>query len=201
MRNGIIYPIFNWCIKILYYINVVEWLKKALVKIFKGCFDKIAISRFAVDSFILFKWGFVLILMKYHYENDSITFIVWYLIWSNIYTYFYYHIWKDDSANSIHSNPTRLRRRFITLLTSIGFSNLSFAYLYRIPYYKSFDWKLEIPKNIQSLWYSCANSLTANYEYVKPLDKTGTDLTIIQLAISFIFLTMILGNSTPSSNS
>jgi hypothetical protein len=200
MGNGIIYPITNWCIKILYYINLVEWVKKIFVKILKVWFNEISISRVAVDIFIIGKWIFLLILMKYHYESDFLTIIVWYLMWSNIYTYFYYHIWKDDSFNSTFNSPIRIRRRFITLLSSIGFSNLTFAYLYRLPYYSSFQWKQDIPKNIQSIWYSCANSLTANYEYVKPLDKTGTDLTIIQLAISFVFLTMILGNSIPSSN-
>lgn len=200
MSNGIIFPIIHWLIKSLGYLNLVEWFKKLLVYIFKKWFNEVSITRVAVDLFIIAKWAFLLILMKFHYTNPFYTLLVWYLLISNIYTYFYYHIWKDDSNNNIHNTSDRTRRRFITLLTSIGFSNLSFAYLFRFPYINNFQWKDDIPKNIQSIWYSCANSLTANYEYVKPITKIGTELTITQLIISFIFLTMILGNSTPSSN-
>lgn len=199
MNNGIIYPIVNYLMKFLKYFNLVELYKKLLVSIFKNN-NKISVNRIAIDSFIIMKWIIVILLLKYQINNTAITIIIWYLLYSNLYTYFYYHIWFDDTANDQHNTPERNRRRFINLLTSIGFSNLCFAFLYRLPYLNEFEWSKKIPLTTKSIWFSCANSLTASYEFVKPISKQGVDLTIIQLVISFIFLTMILGNSIPKTN-
>lgn len=95
----------------------------------------------------------------------------------------------------------RIRRRFITLMQSIGFSNVCFAYLFRFPYLSDFEWSDKIPLNTKSLWFSFANSLTANYEYVKPSTQDGASVTLTQLIISFVFLTLILGKSIPQTKS
>ena len=199
MKNGLLYPIINFLITNLKYFNLVEIFKILLVKIFSK-FDKLSINRIAIDTFIILKWIFLILLLKFQINNCIITIIVWYLLYSNLYTYFYYHIWFNDTANDQHNTPIRIRRRFINLLTSIGFSNICFAYLYRFPYLQDFDWSEKIPLTTKALWFSFANSLTASYEFVKPINKDGVDLTITQLIISFIFLTMILGNSIPKSN-
>lgn len=138
--------------------------------------------------------------MKYQLYNNTINTIVWYLLISNLYTYFYYHVWHNDTANDLFNTPERVRRRFVNLITSIGFSNICFAYLYRFAYLADFEWSDKIPLTTKSIWFSFANSLTANYEYVKPITKSGAELTLTQLIISFVFLTMILGNSIPKSN-
>lgn len=199
MKNGLLYPIINFTINILRYFNLVEIYKNILVNIFKK-FDKLTINRIAIDSFIVVKWIFIISILYFEKTNCFNNILVWYLIYSNLYTYFYYHIWNNDTANDHHNNPERIRRRFINLITSIGFSNICFAYLYRFPYLRDFEWSDKIPLTTKSMWFSFANSLTANYEFVKPITKDGVDLTITQLVISFIFLTMILGNSIPKTN-
>ncbi|RTY89533.1 hypothetical protein EKL32_22615 [Flavobacterium sp. GSN2] len=199
MKNGLLYPIINFVITNLKYFNLVELYKLMLVKIFSKV-DKLSVNRIAIDSFIILKWILLVILIKFQINNYLITVIVWYLLYSNLYTYFYYHIWFNDTANDQHNTPIRIRRRFVNLLTSVGFSNLCFAYLYRFPYLLNFEWSEKIPLTTKALWFSFANSLTANYEFVRPINKDGVDLTITQLIISFIFLTMILGNSIPKTN-
>lgn len=199
MKNGLLYPLINFFITNLKYFNLVELYKLLLVKIFSSS-NKLTVNRIAIDSFIILKWIFVIILMKYQFNSCILTGIIWYLLYSNLYTYFYYHIWFNDKVNDQYNTPERIRRRFINLLTSIGFSNLCFAYLYRFPYLTNFEWSEKIPLTTKALWFSFANSLTASYEFVKPLNKNGVDLTITQLIISFIFLTMILGNSIPKTN-
>lgn len=199
MKNGLIYPMVDFLIKKLKYLNLVELYKHLLVSIFKNQ-NKFTVNRIAIDSFIIIKWVIMIVLLKYHVNNIGITIVVWYLLFSNLYTYFYYHIWYNDTANDQHNTPERIRRRFLNLLTSIGFSNLCFAYLYRLPYLKEFEWSEKIPLTTKALWFSFANSLTASYEFVKPISKDGVNLTIMQLIISFVFLTMILGNSIPKTN-
>lgn len=199
MKNGIIYPIVDFFIITLKHINLVELYKKLLVSIFKNQ-DRLTINRIAIDSFIIIKWIAVILLLINHVSNLLTTIVVWYLLFSNLYTYFYYHIWINDTANDQYNTPERIRRRFLNLLTSIGFSNLCFAFLYRFPYLGDFEWSEKLPLTTKALWFSFANSLTASYEFVKPITKNGVNLTIMQLIISFVFLTMILGNSIPKTN-
>lgn len=199
MKNGLIYPIVDFLIITLKHINLVELYKKLLVTIFKNQ-DRLTINRIAIDSFIIIKWIAVILLLINHVSNLLTTIVVWYLLFSNLYTYFYYHIWINDTANDQHNTPERIRRRFLNLLTSIGFSNLCFAFLYRFPYLGDFEWSEKLPLTTKALWFSFANSLTASYEFVKPITKDGVNLTIMQLIISFVFLTMILGNSIPKTN-
>ncbi|CAM1340186.1 conserved membrane hypothetical protein [Tenacibaculum aestuarii] len=204
MQNGIIYSVLKFVFDNLKYLSIVELFKFLFVKFFADRNDvlsRVKYLRLAVDIFIILKWTLVIVLLKYSINNSFLTFLVWYLIISNIYTYFYYHIWKEESLNPDNFSIDRTRRRFITLLLSIGFSNLSFAYLFRLPYVSDFKWSQDIPLNIKSLWFSYANSITADYEYVKPITETGINLTITQLIISFVFLTIILGKSLPQTTS
>ena len=138
--------------------------------------------------------------MYFNIDNYCVNILVWYLLFSNIYTYFYYHIWKDDSNNNIHDTPVRIRRRFINLGFSIVFSNLCFAYLYRYQYFCEFKWDYTSSLDSQAIWYSIANSLAVGYKPVEVLSKIGADISTFQLILSFVFLTMILSNSIPKSN-
>lgn len=204
MQNGIIYTILKFAFDNLKYLSLVELFKFVFVKIFSdstSILNKVKFSRLGVDTFIILKWTLVIILLRYSINNPFLTFLIWYLLLTNIYTYFYYHIWKTESLNPDNFSIDRVRRRFITLLLSIGFSNLCFAYLYRLPYVAEFKWSNDTPLNIKSLWFSYANSITADYEYVKPITELGINLTITQLIISFIFLTIILAKSIPQTSS
>lgn len=204
MQNGIIYTILKFIFDNLKYLSLVELIKFLSVKFFADKSNILSIvktSRIAVDTFIILKWTFVIILLKYSINNSFLTILIWYLIISNIYTYFYYHVWKAESLNPDNYTIDRVRRRFITLLLSIGFSNLCFAYLFRLPYVADFKWSNDVALNVKSLWFSYANSITADYEYVKPVTEVGINLTITQLIISFIFLTIILGKSIPQTSS
>lgn len=199
MNNGLFLPISKFLIKILNYINLVEFYKLLLVSIFSNS-NQVNISRIAIDSFIILKFIFLIYLMYFEINNCLVNILVWYLLISNIYTYFYYHIWKDDSVNNHYDTPERIRRRFLNLGSSIIFSNLCFAYLYRYQYYDNFKWDSKYSIDSQAIWYSVANSLTVGYKPVEALDKIGADFSIFQLIISFVFLTMILSNSIPKTN-
>ena len=139
--------------------------------------------------------------MNLEWNSILVSYFIWYLIYSNLYTYFYYHVWSKEAMNTEDFEIDRIRRRFVTLMLSIGFSNVCFAFLFRIVYLSDFDWSDKIPLNTKALWFSFANSLTANYEYVKPITQSGAEITLTQLIVSFIFLTIILGKSIPQTKS
>jgi hypothetical protein len=202
MKNGLLYIIFKFILDNLRHLTIVEWFKIIAKKINpkKNNQDStLAYSRTAVDIFIILKWSFVLLISKYSLTSSFLTFFVWYLLLTNIYSYFYYHIWTDEALNTDDFAKDRIRRRFINLLLAVGYSDLCFAYLYKIPYSSNFEWSDNSTTFLKSIWYSISNSLAANYEDVKPLTDFANTISMTQLVITFIFITIILGNSIPQT--
>ena len=204
MKNGIIYIFAKWLLDNLKHLTRVEWFKYFSAKLNpdKNNIDKrLAYSRVAVDLFIILKWLFILILAKLDLSNCFLTFFVWYLLLTNIYTYFYYHIWTEEALNTENFAIDRTRRRFINLLLAVGYSDLCFAYLYKLPYVKELQWQDNSVTFLKSIWYSISNSLAANYEGVSASSDLGNSIAMTQLIITFIFVTIILGKSIPQTNS
>ena len=204
MKNGIIYIFAKWLLDNLKHLTLVEWFKYFAVKLNpdKNSIDKrLTYSRVSVDLFIILKWLFVLILAKLDLSNCFLTFFVWYLLLTNIYTYFYYHIWTEEALNTENFAIDRIRRRFINLMLAVGYSDLCFAYLYKLPYVKELQWSDNSITFLKSIWYSISNSLAANYEGVSASSDLGNSIAMTQLIITFIFVTIILGKSIPQTNS
>ena len=196
MKHGIIYSIVNWIILKLNYLNLVELLKKLVKLFFSSEQNKRTASRATVDIFIIAKWLFIGLLWYFNVKSSTVNFLVWYLIFTNIYTYFYYHTWTKDLANP-HFDIDRIKRRYLNLMLSIGFNVYSFGYLFAQPFKENFKWPNEYSTLQESLSFSLANSISSNYQYVSSITETGNTLTLIETIISFIFLTIILSNSIP----
>jgi hypothetical protein len=203
MQNGFIYSLFNRSIKFFYYMNLVEFFKFVGRKLNPNKNDQASIdtyNRVFTDIFILLKWIFLMILWSASFFSRTTTIIVWYLIVTNLYTYFYYHIWEDTSLNPDNFTIARSKRRFLNLLLAIAFSTFSFGYLYQMPYWNHFNWKGYSTFG-HSLMYSFSNSLAANYAEVGPITDHGNQVSLIQLLFTFVFLTIILSKSLPQTNS
>lgn len=202
IHQGYLYPFFDGVVNILKYLNIVEGLKYLSQLLVKKAprETKIKYSRIAVDVFIILKWSLIIILWIFHIEQLWAIILVWYLLISNIYTYFYYHTWSSNILIDHNINIDRLKRRFLNLMFAITYTLFGFAYLYCVPYSKDFSWNYGTPTFLHALWYSISNSLTASYDQVLPITNTGYSISMIQLVIMFIFLTIIIGNSIPSIN-
>jgi len=204
LKNGPLYLISEFIIDYFRYFTIVEWFKIIGEKINPKKLDPnyiYAYNRTSVDLFIILKWLFVLFIMKYHFTNRFLTCFVWYLIVTNIYSYFYHHIWKKEVLNTDGFEIDRIRRRFITLILAVGYSNFCFAYLYRHPYSTYFTWNDNKLSAVKSMWYSISNSLAANYNFVLPNSDFANSVSMIQLLVTFVFVTIILGKSIPQTNS
>lgn len=204
MKNGFIYIIFNFMFEKLKYLNLVELFKYVAEKVIPSPSnqdDKNIYIRNAVDLFIILKWLFVVATWKFQYNSNFITIVVWYLIITNVYTYLYYHVWDKESLNTENFLIDRVRRRFITLMQSIFFSNICFAYLYNVPYRIDFTWSAAKTDCIKSIWFSISNSLAANYSEVCAFTDFGNNVAMVQLIITFVFITIILGKSIPQTTS
>lgn len=200
MKDGFLYPIINFVVKYLDYLNLVEFFKATARALNPKKSDNDATrtyERWAVDLFVTSKWIYIIIIWCRHTKNTFTTIFVWYLLISNLYTYFYRHIWCDDAINPNSSRYIeRVRRRFYNLFLAFSFSNFCFAYLYRLPYSKEYSWGQTNDCNaIHSIWFSVSNSIAANYNYVSPISDIGNNIAMIQLIITFIFITIIIGKS------
>ena len=196
MKNGIIYTIVNLIIQNMNYLNLVELLKKIVKMFFSNKEKKRTASRTTVDSFIIFKWLFIGILWHNNVKSSGINYLVWYLIFTNIFTYFYHHTWTKNLAHP-HFNIDRIKRRYLNLILSIGFNIYSFGYLFAQPFKENFKWNNEYSTLQESLSFSLANSISSSYQYVSPITETGNTLVLMETIISFVFLTIILSNSIP----
>ncbi len=204
MKNGLIYTLAKYAIDYFKYLTLVELFKYIahLANPRKNDINwKLAFSRTSVDIFIILKWVLILILAKFNIGNDCWTAVTWYLLLTNVYTYFYYHIWHDEALNTENFNMDRIRRRFVTLILAVSYSNLCFAYLYKVPYKYNFNWSADLTTMSKSVWYSVSNSLAANYDSVKPITEFGYNVSMTQLVITWVFVTIILSKSIPNTNS
>jgi hypothetical protein len=126
MTNGYIHRIATLIVTICYYTNLVEGFKWLLGKLTKD--KKRAYKNFAIDTFILLKWIFLILLWCFNAQSFLLTIVVSYLIWTNLFTYFYYHVWKTSKVDETERN----QRRFVNLILAFTYSNVSFAYLYSL---------------------------------------------------------------------
>ena len=204
MRNGFLYTLVNKLINILFYLNLVELFKLISLKLSPSdceAVTKATFTRTSVDIFIIFKWTYVITLCSFNIHNSVNIVIVWYLLITNLYTYFYYHTWSSKILMDKHFDVNRIKRRFTNLILAISFSILGFAYLYLKPYSSDFKWTEIVPSFKHAIMFSLSNSLTASYDKVKPLTELGYSISMIQLIMMFTFLTIIISGSIPQINS
>lgn len=199
MRNGFIYVIIKFVIDKLCLLNLVEYFKKigkALNPVKTNRDMEAIYTRVATDIFIVLKWLFIAILWVCGATSPWIAGIVWYLIITNLYTYFFHHIWTDEALDTSHFTNDRIRRRFLNLLLAIAFSDIAFAYLYRFPYMHELNWTTA-PNSLHAIWFSVSNSLAANYSVVSPVTGLGNNAAMVQLLITFVFVAIIISRSIP----
>lgn len=203
MKYGFIYELFRVLIEGFRYLNLVELFKLVGQKLNPALNDKnskTTNTRLAVDIFIIIKWVLILIISITSTSNLFLSVLVWYLIVTNVYTYFYYHVWDSSAINQSEIDEHSLRRRFINLLLAISFSNFSFGYLYCNYYSKEFSWGEKGISFSHSIWYSITNSISGNYSVVSPISDLGYSISMIQLVISFVFITIVVSRSIPQKN-
>lgn len=202
IRYGLIYRAIKCILDILNYFNLVELFKLIAVKLNKKTQDEEQTKTYArvgIDIFICLKWIIISIFWYNGINNLFTTIFVWYLIITNVYSYFFNHLWTDYAINTENFTNDRIRSRFINLLLALAFSTFCFGYLYQIVYPGDFNWNEQLPNFLYAIQYSFSNSLAANYEQVKPISDSANIVSTIQLLLTFIFVAIILSKSIPET--
>jgi hypothetical protein len=208
-NNGFLIWGLGKLIQALHYISPVEILKNAFnknndkenLKEPQKIESKILNNKI-IDWFILLKWVYVIIAILCKWSNSVNLVIVAILLFFNLFTYFYYHIWNEEALLPDPIKTHRVRRRFLNVLLAISFSHLAFAYLFRFHYYCHFT--PEVTSEIGSSFlnwflYSASNSIAANFNSIAPKDVIGNQVSMIQFIITFVFIAIILSKSLPDA--
>jgi len=203
--NGFLLSIIERIIKLLHLLSPVELIKRIFNRNYEKDNlideDKATSSQLnnnLVDLFIIGKWLYIIILVIFNFSGTTNLIFVSVLIFYNLFTYFYYHLWKKDALVGTGFTVNRVRKRFINVLLAIAFSHFGFAYLYCIQF--PYDFTNNATNSfIHWFWFSASNAVAANYDAIKPYSCFGYHITMIQLLISFVFITLILSKSLPDA--
>lgn len=199
LSNGLIYPLVDRTIRFLYYLNLVELFKYVAVLLVRSAENKrLTATRIATDVFILVKWSFLLIVFLGQQFSLMLNWTVWYLLITNVFTYFYYHTWCDDVQHRNKFDSHRVRRRFLNLGLSFLYSIFCFAYLYSVGHAAEFQ-NSSNENILSSLLLSTATAFASDYSLIQPNTELGQFIIITQSAITFIYVSIILSNSIPQS--
>lgn len=115
MYNGFTYLIIDKLIVFFKLLNLFELFKAFGRHLARKKTSDIQVQyiRIASDIYILFKWMAVLLLHISFLSGWLMTSFIWYFIFFNIFTFFYYFIWKSES---LKHDIQRQKRRFVNLV-------------------------------------------------------------------------------------
>ncbi|MEG0237556.1 hypothetical protein, partial [Cetobacterium sp.] len=122
-------------------------------------------------------------------ESKIYIYLVIYLIISNIFTYFYYHVWEKKEGTC----RERDQRRFISLILSILYSNICFGYLYKVSISNFQPFLKNIPINLKTIY---ASFMTSFGSTLTPDNENGFLLIFLNVIINMLFIVIILSNTS-----
>lgn len=197
MKNGFIYAFTDTFLNCLNKLNLVEFLKFIAKRLTKEQYKELENMNIAIDVYIVMKWV-AIICFWYNSLNGLIYVLVTgYLIFTNLQTYFYYHVWSTRAVVNEQISIDRVRRRFVNLILAIGYSVVCYAYLYQVCYPSHFiNW----PSNFSPWLYSLHFSLTTAIKgsgNLAPVTNTALLIMTSQFVSTFIFLSIMLSRSVP----
>lgn len=197
VSDGFIVDIVNLFIRILQKISIIEFLKAIAIKFFskETDYSKKKIANLTIDVFIIFKWSFVFIALAKGLSNKVICFSVIYLLVMNIHTYFYYHVWSDKAMKSKGRSIKNIRRRFVSLILSLGFVVLCFAYFYGVGFNTYFTITETYSRTVTSIYHSFSSMFAGTTNDVTPNSTIGLFIQSVQVLVTFLYLGIILSRT------
>lgn len=196
-----IFSAFGFVTLWLHRLNAVEWLKWA-VKVGYQWFRKVPptesaaqLDSLTADLFIVGKWALLLWWLLTESFTPIRVWVVAYLLFTNVFTYFHYHAWKIMAVGPYLSTE-RIQRRLVNSLLAVAFSMVGFAYLYAGFFRGSMIWGPGVQNyRAEALLFSIGNSLTVGYGAVQPATTGARALCTAQLVNMFFFATIIVSAS------
>ena len=151
---------------------------------------------FAIDLYEVGKWAVVIWFVVFSIQNRFALILIVYLLASNLFSHFYYHIWHENSLKG-KIGALQSRRRFLSFVLALVFSFVAYSYVFSV-FRCSFDWPEGHFSTINSLFFSISNAFTLVYGDTGPNDASGYYLAASQVAYTFFFVVIIIVQSIPT---
>ena len=170
--------------------QLIYWKKSATQE------EIISTCNIAIDIYQITKYATLIVLWACGISNPLSKLIIYYLLFSNVFTYFYYHTWGSGFAR--RTDRTSENRRFLNLILAFNFYLLCYAYLYQIHYQNMIDWPSNVIDTWNAIYLSVSNAFTLSSEGYSPKDQAIRIIFMIQHLIAFLFLAIIFSSSIPT---
>ena len=187
---------------VLWMLSFVEHFKALVMWLAKSCTSSstnalMSSRSLAIDLYECLKWSFLLIVFAAHIFLDWVVGMVFYLLISNLFSHFYYHVWFQRPEAKISHNS--VKRRLTSFLLAFTFMIFGYAYLYLGWYPNEIRWPSDDPNITNALYLSFANTFTLTYGDFGPQNDGSRFLFISQVIYTFFFLVLIVVRSLPNS--
>ncbi len=196
-RYGFIYPIVSALVQATLYISLVELFKAVGKRLAPTKEEEARYCSVAIDVFILFKWITLSALWLFGVQHPLAVLFVAYMIGTNLFVYFYHHVWRAPYDGSDENR----RRRFVNLVQSFAYNLMAFAYLYDVPLVRHFEVSGGANHALASSLLSVSRSMLVDYSQMSPVGSLGIIVTLVQTATVVCFLSILLSVSVPSFHS
>ena len=146
----------------------------------------------------MFKWSLIGGLVWFEVTGKVALGITYYLLASNLFSYFYYHVWDTNREHQFRRDG----RRFINWLSAVLFYIFSYAYIFTYHFHDQLDWGTlgANAKFSEALIFSFANSLSANVSELQPVTFAARLLVLSETFTTFLFVVIIIANSLPQTD-
>ncbi len=204
LPSKIILSLFQAVVWLFWWLSLVEHLKALSIflgtKLVKSSTEDaryLAPRSIAIDLYEILKW--ISLISFFMSENISIWMVVitFYLLASNLFSHFYYHLWRHVPVNEI--SHQQMQRRFASFLLAFTFAIVAYGLIYySMP--EQILWP-EASVSVQNaLYMSSANTFTLTYGDAGPVSSAARALFVSQVIYAFVFVVMIISKSLPGQS-
>lgn len=189
-ENSILLRIVDTGVLFLKSISPVEILKSALISLFSNGTKEQnqTIGSLAIDIFIFLKFSLLLWLMfTSRISLFSFVFVL-ILMFFNVFTYIYYHLWSERECRG----EEHRRRRLVSVSSSFLFNALGFSYIYMVLVRWGLMNFMDRHGRVSCLLYSAYLSFFATTDYLVSISLWGDIVVLLQFLTTFVFVSIIL---------
>lgn len=191
---GIIYPIFDISVRFLKQFTLVELVKNVFLRNKRFTQKQRYLLNYVIDCYIVFKWMLIISFWILNFSGILINILVFYLLLTNLSTYFFYHIWDERNYDNSKRDSTIIKKRMVSLILSYLYSVLLFAYMYGVLF--SFHFHQPVESNfLLYILFSFTNSIFNSNDLLIPSNLVGYFLMGLQQFITLIYMTIIFARS------
>lgn len=201
LPSKVILSLFQSVVWALWWLSLVEHLKALfifigtkLVKPKKESVRYLAPRSVAIDLYEMLKWALLILFFLSDAVDSWMIVTTLYLLVSNLFSHFYYHLWRHAPVEEI--SHQQMQRRFVSFLLAFTFAIVAYGLIYT-SMAEQILWPEGIVSIENAIYMSAANTFTLTYGDIGPASNVTRAIFVSQVIYAFVFVVMIIAKSLP----